>query len=69
MRTQSEIVREVNRCLNLTRLNLAITPEEWDQFADLVSEGKLVFSGDPTGFHIKWNEDGTIVEDCGVTQI
>lgn len=49
MRTQSEIVREVNRCLNLTRLNLAITPEEWDQFADLVSEGKLVFSGDPNG--------------------
>lgn len=57
------VVRHVNECIDLERLARVLLPGEWDAFARAVEQGRLVFSGDPTGFHVKLSESEVL--DCG----
>ena len=59
-----EIVRNLNRCLDLRKLQRLLNVDEWNRFIELLETHQIVFSGDPTGFHIK---DGELdCWDCGV---
>lgn len=57
-----DAVRAVNSCLNLRLLNDILPERKWNRFIRLLDEGELVFSGDPSGFHLK--EGNHAVIDC-----
>lgn len=58
-----ETVSRVNSCLDLERLAKILPPGKWNRFIELLESGRLTFSGDPTGFHLKDKATGA-VDDC-----
>lgn len=74
-----KIIRTLNACLDLGALSVLLSSEDWTALQEMVENGRLCFSGDPTGFHIKDEPAGpreafpsattrpTTVIDCATT--
>ena len=64
MKNDQEIIRTINKHLNLFAVSRDLTGDEVMRLHELLEETKLCFSGEFTGFHLLEDPDSDEVTDC-----
>jgi hypothetical protein len=63
-RSDEDIIRTVNKHLNLLALKRDLQGGEVSRIHELLEKGNVVFSGEFSGFHLLEDDDCCAVTDC-----